>query len=54
MTIGVGALAVLFVLVWKWREPARVERQVRITGLYWAFVDVVWIFVFPTLYLLRA
>ncbi len=29
-------------------------RQVRIVGMYWAFVDVVWIFVFTVLYLLTA
>jgi cytochrome c oxidase subunit 3 len=26
--------------------------RVEITGLYWHFVDLVWIFLFPTLYLL--
>ena len=54
MTIGVGALVVALVSVWRWRDPARLERQVRITGLYWAFVDVMWIFIYPTLYLLRS
>jgi cytochrome c oxidase subunit 3 len=26
---------------------------VEITGLYWHFVDTVWVFLFPILYLLR-
>ena len=26
---------------------------IEISGLYWHFVDVVWIFVFPLLYLLK-
>lgn len=52
MLIGIGLLALIFVLVWRWRDPARLTRQVQISALYWAFVDVVWLFVFPTLYLL--
>ena len=27
---------------------------IEVTGLYWHFVDIVWIFVFPLLYLLRS
>jgi cytochrome c oxidase subunit 3 len=26
---------------------------IELTGLYWHFVDIVWIFLFPILYLLR-
>ena len=44
---GVAALAAL-ILRTSIRRPATVE----ITGLYWHFVDVVWIFLFPLLYLL--
>ena len=33
-------------------NPARYTNRVEITGLYWHFVDLVWIFLFPTLYLL--
>lgn len=33
-------------------EPERFTNRVEVTGLYWHFVDLVWIFVFPTLYLL--
>lgn len=53
MTIGICAIGVLLILAWRWREPAKLARQVRITSLYWAFVDVVWMFVFASLYLLR-
>lgn len=34
------------------REPARFAGRVEVAGLYWHFVDVVWIFLFPVLYLL--
>lgn len=53
MVIGLGLLAVLTVLAWRWRAPARLGRQARVMGLYWAFVDVVWVFLFTLLYLLR-
>ena len=33
-------------------ERERFTNRVEITGLYWHFVDLVWIFLFPTLYLL--
>lgn len=35
-----------------WRsEPARFRNRIETAGLYWHFVDVVWIFLFPVLYL---
>lgn len=33
-------------------EPERFTNRVEIAGLYWHFVDLVWIFLFPVLYLL--
>jgi cytochrome c oxidase subunit 3 len=33
-------------------EPERFINRVEVSGLYWHFVDVVWIFLFPVLYLL--
>jgi cytochrome c oxidase subunit 3 len=33
-------------------EPERFTNRVEVVGLYWHFVDLVWIFLFPTLYLL--
>jgi len=36
-----------------WREnPEMYANRIEATGLYWHFVDLVWIFLFPTLYLL--
>ncbi len=36
-----------------WRtDPARFTNRVEVAGLYWHFVDLVWIFLFPVLYLL--
>ncbi len=33
-------------------DPVRFTNRVEIAGLYWHFVDLVWIFLFPLLYLL--
>jgi len=32
-------------------EPERFASRIEVTGLYWHFVDLVWLFLFPTLYL---
>ncbi len=37
--------------LWK-KDPERFTNRIEIAGLYWHFVDLVWIFLFPTLYLL--
>ena len=37
--------------MWK-TEPARFTNRIEVAGLYWHFVDLVWIFLFPVLYLL--
>jgi cytochrome c oxidase subunit III len=37
--------------MWK-TEPERFTNRVEAAGLYWHFVDLVWIFLFPVLYLL--
>ena len=33
-------------------KPEQFTNRIEITGLYWHFVDLVWIFLFPVLYLL--
>ena len=36
-----------------WRtEPERFTNRIEVSGLFWHFVDLVWIFLFPILYLL--
>ena len=37
--------------MWK-TEPERFTNRIEFAGLYWHFVDLVWIFLFPSLYLL--
>lgn len=51
MVIGVGVLLVMIVLAWRgYITPLRYN-PVEVAGLYWHFVDIVWIFLFPLLYL---
>lgn len=53
----IGGLVVLIYFfgpgakMWK-TEPERFTNRLEIIGLYWHFVDLVWIFLFPVLYLL--
>jgi cytochrome c oxidase subunit 3 len=52
MIIGIG---LLLTLIWQARGGrfgTGYSNPVEITGLYWHFVDIVWIFLFPLLYLL--
>jgi len=37
--------------MWK-TDPERFTNRIEIAGLYWHFVDLVWIFLFPILYLI--
>ncbi len=37
--------------MWK-TDPERFTNRIEVAGLYWHFVDLVWIFLFPSLYLL--
>ncbi len=52
MIIGLGILSVLVYQSWQGRFSSEYFTPVDITGLYWHFVDVVWIFLFPLLYLI--
>ena len=36
--------------MWK-RDPERFTNRIEVSGLFWHFVDLVWIFLFPVLYL---
>jgi cytochrome c oxidase subunit 3 len=52
MIIGIGLLSVLACQARRGRFSAIYYTPVELTGLYWHFVDIVWIFLFPLLYLL--
>jgi cytochrome c oxidase subunit 3 len=52
MVIGLGLLTYLIVKAAHSRFSVEYHTPVEIVGLYWHFVDIVWIFLFPLLYLL--
>jgi cytochrome c oxidase subunit III len=52
MVIGVGVLAALLRPAWKGKYTPEYNTPVECFGLYWHFVDIVWIFLFPLLYLI--
>ena len=52
VTIGVGVIAVITFLAQRGRITMEGYIPVEITGLYWHFVDIVWVFLFPLLYLI--
>jgi cytochrome c oxidase subunit 3 len=52
VTIGIGAVLVIAVLARRGHFSPAYYSPVDVTGLYWHFVDTVWIFLLPMLYLL--
>ena len=52
MVIGVGILSVLILRARRGRYSADYFTPIDIAGLYWHFVDIIWIFLFPLLYLI--
>jgi cytochrome c oxidase subunit III len=53
MIIGLAVLGIQLVLALRGPFGVVDYQPIELAGLYWHFVDVVWIFVFPLLYLLR-
>jgi len=51
MIVGLGVLTVMLVLAARGRFSAEYHNPIECAGLYWHFVDIVWIFLFPLLYL---
>lgn len=49
--IGIGTLAVIAVMAWREWFSSDYFTPVELVGLYWHFVDIVWIFLYPFLYL---
>jgi len=53
----IGGILVIFAIwgplngMWK-SDPRRYTNRVEVAGLFWSFVDLVWLFIFPTFYLL--
>jgi cytochrome c oxidase subunit 3 len=52
MIVGAGLLTTLIVMAARNRFSSAWYTPVEMIGLYWHFVDIVWIFLFPLLYLI--
>ena len=52
MIIGIGLISVILFFAVRGRYGPEYHNPVEVSGLYWHFVDIVWIFLFPLLYLL--
>jgi len=53
MIIGIVMMGVLIVFALRGKYSERYYNPVEMAGLYWHFVDIVWVFLFPLLYLVE-
>src|SRR5262245_18339647 len=53
MIIGVALLGILAIAARRGLYSKEYYTPIEMTGLYWHFVDIVWVFLFPLLYLIR-
>jgi cytochrome c oxidase subunit 3 len=52
MIIGCGLFGTLAVLAWRGKYTSEYYTPVENAGLYWHLVDIIWIYLFPLLYLI--
>lgn len=52
LTIGICVVATVAFLAWRGRFTALHYTPVELTGLYWHFIDIVWVFLYPLIYLI--
>ena len=53
MVIGICLLTILLVRAILWRSPFGLRRMLVGVGVFWAFIDVVWLFIYSSLYLIN-
>jgi len=52
LVVGIGLVGSIALLAWRGRYTPAYHTPVELTGLYWHFVDVIWVFLFPLRYLI--
>jgi cytochrome c oxidase subunit 3 len=52
MIIGIGLVAFVMWRAWRGAFSARNHSAVEITGIYWSFVDMIWMVLYPLIYLI--
>ena len=50
--MGITIMAVLTAMAWRGRFTPHYHGPLEVGGLYWHFVDVVWLFLLPLLYMI--
>jgi cytochrome c oxidase subunit 3 len=50
--IGVGLMAIMALFAWRRKFSKDYVTPLEVAGLYWHFVDMVWVFIFPLYYLI--
>jgi len=53
MIVGIVLMIIITRMAWKGKFDSEYYTPVEMSGLYWHFVDIVWIFLFPLLYLVE-
>jgi cytochrome c oxidase subunit 3 len=51
MSIGIGLVLYMTVQVHRGKVSPAYYAPIEVVGLYWSFVDTVWVFLYPTIYL---
>jgi cytochrome c oxidase subunit 3 len=51
LAVAIGIVLVLALLAWRGRFDGGNYNTIVVAGLYWDFVDMIWVFLFPLLYL---
>ncbi len=52
MIVGLSVMAVMVYMAMRGRFSPEYYAPIEVSGLYWHFVDIIWIFLFPLLYLI--
>ena len=52
LTVGIGLVIIILVQSYRSKYTSLYYTPVEMSGLYWHFVDIIWIFLFPLLYLI--
>ncbi len=50
--VGIGAITTIAIMVWRGRIQRGYTTPLVLTGLYWSLVDIVWVFLYPLIYLI--
>lgn len=53
MVVGIGLMTVMAVMAHRGRFTPEYHNPIEVSGLYWHFIDIVWIFLYPLFYLIQ-